>query len=458
MSTTLLSESELKKTYWNTVFHSVMLFAGQMSMQIVDLIFCSRLGADASATAGTATSLFAWFMVVGNGVVFSLEYLIPHALGEKNESKAHSLYYSGWMVSILVSLFSTCALILLAFRVDWFGINPQIAGDVTRFTSVLALSYLPLFMSPTLRVELQSRGHPHVSSYAFILGNLLNVFLNWALIHGHAGLPALGLIGSAWSNVISRFFIMAILWITAWIARSKIQIPIHWRQVRYREFVPQIVKLGTPASLHMLFEMGAFILVSTLAAQFTTDQAAAHSIILNIATFVFMFPLGFSSAAALTLSRLNGEKRHQLAIQYGWSTIKLGWVYALISSTFLIVFQKQLFALYSHDARIFEIGSQILLIAAFFQLGDATQVIVSGCLRGFGKTGIQAVVNGIGHWLIGLPIGLYFSYRLQWQVRGLWIGLSTGLIVVAIVLLYFWKKTTHTAETLKASESIEATL
>ncbi len=450
----LSSEAELKKIYWNTVFHSVMMFAGQMSMQIVDLIFCSRLGADASATAGTATSLFAWFMVVGNGLVFSLEYFIPNALGEGDEKKAHSFYYAGWMVTLLVSAISTLGLSLLVFNTSRFGINPAIAGSVTEFTTILSLSYLPLFLSPLLRVELQSRGHPHASSVAFLFGNLLNVFLNWSLIHGHAGLPALGLMGSAWSNVISRFAIFFYLWFMANRARAKIDIPVRWNHVHYRDFVLRILRMGAPSSLHMLFEMGAFIVVSTLAAQFTTDQAAAHSIMLNIATFVFMFPLGFSSAAALILSRLNGEKRHHLAIRYGWSTIRLGWAFAICSSAFLLYFQKELFGIYNNDPRIFEIGSKILILTAIFQLGDATQVIVSGCLRGFGKTGIQAVVNGIGHWLIGLPIGLYFSYRLNWQVRGLWLGLSTGLIVVAIVLLWFWWKTIHDRKALKESEAL----
>jgi MATE family multidrug resistance protein len=121
----------------------------------------------------------------------------------------------------------------------------------------------------------------------------------------------------------------------------------------------------------------------------------------------------------------------------------LGWGYALISSSFLILFQKPLFALYTSDAETTAMGASILFIAAIFQAADATQVIIAGCLRGFGKVKIQAIANGVGHWLIGLPIGLFFAYRLNWQVRGLWVGLSTGLFFVAIILFYFWKKTTR---------------
>lgn len=440
----LESESELKKTYWNTLIHSVIMFAGQSLMQLVDMVFCGKLGANAIATVGTSTSLFAWFMVVGNGLVYCLEYLIPHALGEKNDKEAHSFYYSGLMVSTLVSVFSTAGLALLAFNSALIGTNLAIQGDVTTFSTIIALSYFPVFLIPTLRVELQARGRPNESTYAFLIGNILNVFLNWALIFGHAGLPELGLMGSAWANVISRFGIFFYLLAKTLHVRSKLEsIPIHWMKVNYQKYGGKILRMGFPSSVHMLFEMGAFILVSTLASSMATTQNAAHSIILSIATFVFMIPLGLGSAAALTLSKLNGEKRHALAIHYGWSTIKLGWGYALISSSFLIVFQKPLFALYTSDAETTAMGASILFIAAIFQAADATQVIIAGCLRGFGKVKIQAIANGVGHWLIGLPIGLFFAYRLNWQVRGLWVGLSTGLFFVAITLFYFWKKTTR---------------
>jgi MATE family multidrug resistance protein len=453
------NESDLKKTYWNTVIHSVLMFGGQMFMQIVDLIFCSRLGPEASATAGTATSLFAWFMVVGNGLVYCLEYFIPHALGEGDEKKAHSFFYSGVLASTLVSIFSTVGLCLLAMNVDWLGVNPAITDSLATFTTIISISYLPLFLSPTLRVELQCRGRNHTTSIAFIAGNLLNIVLNWALIHGHLGLPALGLIGSAWANVISRFTIFAILWISVIQARAQLaSIPIRWSEVHYRDYLARIFRMGLPSSLHMLFEMGAFILVSMFAAQMSTTQNAAHSIILNIATFIFMTPLGLGSAAALTLSRLNGEKRHALAIRYGWFTIRLGWIYAFFSCAFLFLFQKQLFGIYTSDAETIAYGSSILIIAAIFQAGDVTQVILAGCLRGFGKTKIQAIVNGIGHWLIGLPVGLFFAYHLNWQVRGLWIGLATGLFVVALGLYVFWQKTIHQHRAILDSEKMDAVL
>jgi len=450
---TIESEASLKKTYWNTVVHSVVTFMGQSMMQIVDLFFCGTLGSLASSTVGTSCTLYAWFMIIGIGLVLSLEYWIPFSLGEKDEVKAHSFFYAGVVVALLVSFASTIGFWIVSQNTHLLGVNPMIQSSVGSFGHIIALSYFPVFLIPTFRVELQARGYPHDTTYAFIVGNILNVFLNWALIHGHWGLPAMGLNGCAWANLLSRFAILFYLLWRVQQVRSKISIPVHWKKISYTHFITKIVHMGLPTSFHMLFEMGAFILVGMLAAHLSPSQNAAHVITITLASFMFMVPLGLGSAAALTLSKLNGEKRHPLAIKYGKYTIRLGLLYASLGSTLLIIFRVPIFHVYSNDPETIQVGTSLLFIAALFQLGDTSQVILAGCLRGFGKTKIQAVINAIGHWVIGLPLGIFLGYYLHWQIRGYWIGLSFGLFSVALGLYYFWSKAIQ-----ETPEKIEATV
>jgi len=440
MNTTFESEASLKKTYWNTVIHSVVTFMGQSMMQIVDLFFCGTLGSQASGTVGTSCSLYAWFMIIGIGLVLSLEYWIPHSLGEKDEVKANSFFYAGIAVSLFVSAFSTLGFWIVTQHTNLLGVNPAIQSTVQSFSHIIAISYFPVFLIPTLRVELQARGFPRDTTDAFILGNILNVFLNWALIRGHWGFPALGLDGCAWANLLSRFAILFYLLSRVKKVRAKLTIPVHWKKIDYSHFIRKILHMGLPTSFHMLFEMGAFILVGMLAAHLSPSQNAAHTITITLASFMFMIPLGMGSAAALTLSKLNGQKRYPLAVKYGKYTIRLGLLYASMGSLLLILFRVPIFRVYSNDPETIRIGTSLLFIAALFQLGDTSQVILAGCLRGFGKTKIQAVINAIGHWGIGLPLGIFLGHYLNWQIRGYWIGLSTGLFSVALGLYYFWTK------------------
>jgi MATE family multidrug resistance protein len=436
-------QSRQRKEYGNIVFHSVITFMGQSAMQVVDLLFCRNLGSNASATVGTATSLLAWFMIVGIGLVSCLEYFIPNSVGAGEEDQAHAYFYAGLVAACAISLFSAWGLIGLSHLAPILGVNPVIISPVKLFCFIVAPSYFPVFLIPVLRVELQSRGYPHDSTFAFLGGNVLNIFLNWVLVLGHCGFASYGIKGSAIANVLSRFAILFYLVArTRWV-RSKLRFPTTLTRKLQWPAVQAIFRMGFPTSLHLLFEMGAFVLVSTIAAGFVTAQNAAHAIVISIASFVFMIPMGISSAAALTISKANGENDPSFAAFLGNQSLKLGMVYAILGSLVLITTRHLLVSFFTNDAETIAISASLMIIVAFFQFGDAMQVILSGCLRGFGVTDIQAKMNAIGHWMIGIPVGLLLAFHFHLQIVGLWIGLCIGLFSVAAGLAYQWRKRTR---------------
>jgi len=437
------TELSLQKDYWNIVFHSVVTFLGQSLMPVVDLLFCRDLGSTASATVGTATALYAWFMIVGIGLVSSLEYFIPHAIGAKEERKAHAYYYTGIVIAVAVSIFSVVALMALVQGLEAVGINPDLRIPVRSFCEVIAASYLPVFLVPLLRVELQARGHPHDSTYAFAFANLFNILLNWMLVLGHAGFPAYGLVGSAWSNLLSRYALLAYLLFRVWRVRSKLEVRISAKTIEWKARTREILHMGMPTSLHLLFEVGAFALVGTLAARLPSAQNAAHAISISIASFVFMIPLGLSSAAALTMSRANGANAPLVAYRLGRKTLRLGLVYAVVGSVLIVLLRAPLMRIYTSDPETARIGGVLLLVTAIFQFGDSTQAILAGCIRGFGQTTIQAKINAVGHWMIGLPLGILLGFHFHHGIIGLWIGLCVGLFSVAGGLLAYWRRLKH---------------
>ncbi|NDF14046.1 MATE family efflux transporter [bacterium] len=422
--------------YRSVLFHSITSYLGQSLMQAVDLAFCRDLGSAASATVGSSTSFFAWFMILGIGVFASLEYLIPHSLGRGREGRAREYFKSGIALILVLSLFSMGALLLLTRLAPLYGMNPEIVPSVRSFSAILSLSFLPTFLIPLFRIELQARGRPHDTTIAFLAGNLLNAWLNWALIYGHSGLPALGVTGSAWANVLSRFAILAFVMFRLRRLPSSRRLPdaLESPPVRWKLRIKTILRTGMPISLQMLFEIGAFIFVSTLASRLGTEENTAHAVALSLASFLFMIPGGMSSAAALTMSRALGEGRPREGVVLGDRTIRIGALFAILSSITLWLLPVPLLSLFTSETRALEVGVSLLRITAIFQFGDALQVILSGCIRGFGETGVQARMNGIGHWLVGIPVGLALSFQWKLGIQGLWIGLCAGLFTVAILL------------------------
>ncbi|NDG84747.1 MAG: MATE family efflux transporter [Proteobacteria bacterium] len=403
-------------------------------MQLVDLLFCRDLGSVASATVGTASTFFAWFMVIGIGIWLSLEFLIPHALGGKEEKKAGEYFYSGVALSLFVTLVSIVAMDLLTRSGSFYGMNPEIAAPVERFSRVFSLSFLPTFLIPILRIQLQARGRPHDTTWGFALGNLMNVFLNWALIFGHAGFPALGVMGSAYSTLFSRLGILAFLLIRLRQSRDHGPPLPALSEVKWKLRLKTIIRMGLNTSFQMLFEIGAFVFVSTMASKFATPETAAHTVVLTLASFTFMLPAGMGSAAALTMSHQLGAKRPHESVKLGDRTLLLGVGYALLTSLTLLIFRRELMACFTQDEKVIEVGASLLLIAAVFQVGDTLQVILSGCIRGFGETKVQAHANAIGHVAIGLPVGILLGFYRHQGIHGLWIGLCAGLFSVALIL------------------------
>ena len=103
---------------------------------------------------------------------------------------------------------------------------------------------------------------------------------------------------------------------------------------------------------------------------------------------------------------------------------------------------QSLLAIYTSDSAVLTLAWQVLLIAAFFQLSDGTQTVLTGALRGWGDTHSAFYANVAGHWLIGLPLGLLLGFTLNQGIFGIWLGLATGLTLVAVALLWTWKRKT----------------
>lgn len=99
---------------------------------------------------------------------------------------------------------------------------------------------------------------------------------------------------------------------------------------------------------------------------------------------------------------------------------------------------RAILELFTVDPAVIQIGESLLLVAALFQLFDGLQGVATGVLRGLGDTRTPMLWNLAGHWFVGLPVGYLLCFVRGWGVIGLWIGLSTGLTVVGVLLVATW--------------------
>jgi len=151
-----------------------------------------------------------------------------------------------------------------------------------------------------------------------------------------------------------------------------------------------------------------------------------------------MVPLGLASAGAVRVGHAVGARDGPRARAAGWTALGVGGAIMVGLGLGLFLLPGPLLRCFTADARVIAIGTRLLAIAAAFQLFDGTQAVATGVLRGLGDTRTPMVMNVIGHWVLGLPVGYALCFWRGWGVVGLWVGLSIGLVFCAVVLLATW--------------------
>jgi MATE family, multidrug efflux pump len=412
---------------------------GWMSMGIVDTIMVGPLGPAAIGAAGMSNSLFFAVAVFGMGVMLGLDALVAKSYGARRLDDCVRWLQHGVLVALVVA--PTIMLIFygaLTTSAHW-GLHPTVRAQAQPYMAILGLGAPPLLLYATFRRYLQGIHAVRPVMAALVTANLVNAFGNWVLIWGHAGLPALGITGSAWATVGARVYMAVFLGVA--IARehrkrgaTRTRVLFTFDAARVR----RLLALGLPAASQVTLEVGVFAAVSALAGTLDPVSLGAHQIALNIAALAFMVPLGLSSAAAVRVGHAVGAGDRRRAVVAGWTAFAVGAAITGVVGLSFIIAPLPMLRAFTSDPELLSIGIRLLSIAAVFQLFDGTQAVATGVLRGIGDTRTPMIMNVIGHWVFGLPAGWVLCFWSGWGVAGLWVGLSIGLIFVAVVLTVAW--------------------
>ena len=417
----------------------VLAEIGWMSMGLVDTVMVGGLGPAAIAATGMGTGVFSAIMIFGAGLMLGVDALVSRAAGAGRRDECVRWLHQGVILALFASPFVMIATWIAFATIDAWGLNPQIGALAKPYLEVIALSALPLLLYAAFRRYLQGMHIVRPVMYALVSANLVNAAANAILIYGRFGAPALGVTGSAWSTCIARLYMAGFLYVAIrryhrrqGAAHPHVRFSIDSARLR------RLIALGAPAASQITLEVGVFVLATALAARLDAVSSASHQIALNIVSTVFMVPLGLASAGAVRVGHAVGARDVRRARRAGWTTLALGACIMIMLGLTLFLFPVRMLSLFTTDAQVLAIGSRLLAIAAAFQLFDGTQAVTTGVLRGIGDTRTPMIMNVIGHWVLGLPVGYALCFRFGWGVIGLWIGLSIGLIFCAVALTATW--------------------
>jgi MATE family multidrug resistance protein len=412
----------------------VMIQVGTMLMGVVDTIMVGRVSPQALASVALGNMYFFAISIFGMGVLFAVDPIIAQALGARDDLAARRGLQRGLVLSLALTVPITLVLLTAGPVLQLVNQPAEVIPDAAGYVYLNALSLWPFYVFVVLRQTLQAHHRLMPIAITVIVANLVNVVLNYAWIYGHYGFAAMGVLGSAWATVTSRW-LMAIM-----------VLALGWRTLRplLRSVAPNLLdlrpltrmlKLGLPIGAQMMLEGGAFNVMALLMGWLGVAQVAAHQVALNLASLAFMVPLGVSSAAAIMVGHAVGRGDPGGVRRSTIASLVVGTAFMLCTGALFIVAPESLAGLYTRDAAVLAMAALLLPLAGLFQVFDGLQVVAIGLLRGLGDTRMPMIINVIGFWCVGIPVSLWLGFGLGYGAVGLWWGLVVGLVIVAAFLI-----------------------
>lgn len=418
----------------------------QMALNLTDVLILSRISPEAVAAGALTVNLFNVFMLFGIGVMSATMPMVARERGRMRHSVRDVRR------TVRNAVWSAAALALPAWAVLWnaeavFALlhqDPALGADAARLMRVLMWSLLPFYVFVGLRGFVAALERPMWVLAVGLAAVPFNAFVGWVLTFGHFGMPALGLVGVGWATTLTN-------WGT--VAAMAIVLVADRRFRRYRLFsgpwlpdrrrFAEFFRLGVPIGLMVAFETTIFNAAAFLAGLIGTTTLAAHAITLQIASAAFMFPLGLSQAVTVRVGLAYGRRDADGIARSGWTGLAIVvCVMAAIASVMALAPTPLIGAFLDESdpaiAPTFALARSFLMFAAIFQLVDGTQAVTAGMLRGRHDTRIPMFIAAIGYWGVGLPTSILLAFPFGLAGRGIWIGLATGLTVVAVGLVWRW--------------------
>ncbi|HEV2853778.1 MAG TPA: MATE family efflux transporter [Thermoanaerobaculia bacterium] len=412
----------------------VLVQLGMMLMGVVDTMMLGHLSARALAAGALGHIVTITCLMLGYGILSALDPLVSQAYGADDHEALGGHLQRGFVLAGVLTVPFVTGLLDVEPLLRALGQPAAVSGDAADYTRAILWGGLPYFLFIVLRQALQAMSVVRPAAVAIVLGNGVNAGLNWILIFGHLGAPALGVRGSALSTSAARWVMFLYL-----LAASRRTLAPWWRgftaeAAALRSYLVML-RIGVPIGLHNSVELLIFDVTAVLIGRMGVAALAGHQIALNLASLSFMVPLGISGAAATRVGNAIGRGDMPGARRAAAACLMLGAGAMLVFALLFATLPGPLARLYTVDPAVIAVVVSLLPIAALFQVFDGLQVVSSGALRGSADTTVPAVVALIGYWVIGIPIGWALAFRAGLGPAGLWWGITVGLVVVAVLLV-----------------------
>jgi MATE family multidrug resistance protein len=423
------------------------ILVGQLAyigMSVVEVAMAGHASAQDLAGVSLGVSIWNMLIITLMGVMMAINPVVAHQVGAGDTTGVPHVVRQGlWNALGLGLLMALCAN-GAALLFDHMTLEPYVRDLAISFTRITSVA-MPFFACyRVLYGYSTSINQTKPLMVIALLSLALNIIVNSLLVFGLWGVPRLGGLGCAYATLVTVLFnLLALVW---WMHRSSAyrstwpfshyESP-HWPQIK------SLLKLGLPIGVTYFAETSAFSLIALLIAEYGTTQVAAHQIALNFTALLFMVPLSIGLALLTRVGQSLGAGDPVHARYQAWVGVALGLGFAVVSAVAMALAREEIARAYTSDPAVIALTAQLFVLAAIFQLSDATQVIASCAIRGYKVTRSPMVIHLTAFWVFSLPLGYCLGLAPSWMpwapaqpmaAQGFWMALVVGLTIAALGL------------------------
>ena len=417
---------------------------GHTFVAFADNVMVGQLGPTELAAVSLGNSFVFIAMSLGIGFSTAITPLVAEADGAGDRQAAKNALKHGLVLCTVLGL--VLFGVILLFKPLMYSMEqpPEVVELAMPYLDLVAFSLVPLVMFQAFKQFSDGLSQTKNAMYATIMGNVVNIGLNYLLIFGSLGFPALGIVGAAIGTLVSRILMVIFMW---FVLKGNEKFAFYVTHIKFAKIegkmIKKIMDLGFPSSLQMFFEVAIFTAAIWLSGVLGTNNQAANQIALNLSSMTFMVGTGLSVAAMIRVGNQKGLRDYKELKRIAESIFFLSFLLMIGFATLFLLGRHWFPTIYlnmddiqnqSDNAEVISIAAKLLLVAAFFQISDGLQVVVLGALRGLQDVKVPTLITFVAYWLIGFPVSYYLGLSTQFRSMGIWIGLLLGLTASAVML------------------------
>jgi len=414
---------------------------GQVTVNVVDNILVGHLGTTELAAASFSINVFNIGMLLGMGVTFGLTPLVGQSLNSGSKKNTASWLKNAFLVNFVASLVLCCLMASISFFMTSFGQTEEVAAKAKPFYLLHVASLIPLLLFFTFKQFFEGIGNTKIAMVITIIINVVNIILNYILIYGKMGFPALGLYGSGTASLISRL-IMPVLFLIVMLKREKfrgyLSSAFHSKFELSR--VKRLLSVGLPIGLQMVIEVLAFSLGAIMLGWISKESLAGHQVAISMASMTYMISFGLAAGTTIRVSHAFGDGNLAEVKRIILGSLHLVIAFMSLMGISFVLFRNYLPLAFTSDPKVIQVAAGLLIVGAFFQVFDGVQVVFLGALRGLADVRVPMFMAFFSYIVVSLPVSYFFAFVLRIGYPGVWIGFVFGLSTAAVLFAIRMKK------------------